>query len=293
MTAKEEVFRGWTINPKTGKWSPTSIRPMQLNYTSNVTDLADDTVLFETNFDFSEIEHQFAIDGINHHKLYIHPPYDGPRIHPEMKTYCSARIVRRGREIYIDQKQLVATPEFFNKIRNILLTEQNSTLTEQDSTLTAGIEIVKALNEYGWYVPTHYILGGSYRAVEVGEAREAEEITNKLKDALEDLYSGFSLLKIWRRIITFITLKGAEISSVGANGAVEIENFKKNVKNDENWEVIQYLDFYPTLSLLPSEVLDGCIMILGNPDLHEHQNYIYIDHYAWTTKYKIEDLYFN
>lgn len=60
---------------------------------------------------------------------------------------------------------------------------------------------------------------------------------------------------------------GYEKISIGANGATDVKTFLAKVKEPNNWKLVQYVEFYPTLLLLKNDyswMLAECVKLLRN-----------------------------
>lgn len=166
--------------------------------------------------------------------------------------------------------------------------------------------LVKVLNEYGWYLPTEYVLGGAKLRI--------QNETVKMNEAINDFTNTFQSVAYLRNASSSYELQATTeqsqsetesveynnewryeyISGVHANGNVNETSFIQSLNDDPNkWDIIEYVKFVPTLNILNKQnpfLFKHCLKLLK--EFHSHnqikslQKSINIQEYA--TKLEFE-----
>lgn len=285
LSIANRFLSGMQPDNDTGKWKMlmTKVAVFKSNFQPlerKPSDISDNQ--FESNSFLVREKFERAIEGIDETTLSVSTPWvsanagytqtntDESSSSSEM-IYSYARYVCGKKEVEIDPLQLLPSRPFVKKLDAIVG-------HEYPSNLQRAIDLVKTLNEYGWYVPVHYVLGGSFRIQEETQktAKSSLEKTSKsLRAGLEASFKSIASVSAntkhdhsdTTRQSNETELSNAQKSSVGANGALDIQSFLTNVENEENWQIIRYIKFYPTLVLLKTSddwTFVECVKLLRN-----------------------------
>lgn len=275
-------LRGMTVNIGKGKWEMTmqTVAEFRESHLGPMERIPETEVLFESNYTSSRAVFERKVDGINEAHLSVSSPFVSVETsvaqsnsdqHSSSSSivYSVARVVRRKKEIEIEVRNLRPSEQFKVDLYNIVI--------DRSSSLQRARNLVELLNKYGWYVPTRYIMGGAFimhSSTSTSSTTDIAKWSLEIKAKLEGSYSVVSASVGGSHKDSTSTTntresesRNEEKTSIGANGALDVETFLKNVENSDNWKIVQYVDFYPTLLLLQDNspwILTECIKLLRN-----------------------------
>lgn len=222
-------------------------------------------ILFESNFTLSRSSYERFIEGVNEYGASVGAPFvtaefkhehssTGQHSSSTEMVYSFARLLNRKQEVKIDASKLKPTNEFINEIDSIMNKNNYYAPIERAK------DLVRTLNKFGWIMPVHYVLGGAFRESIIEQKQSNTNLDKHSKSLEASLKASFAVYSAGanfnnRNTESTSLLHGNEMrsvkkSSVGANGAIEIDSYIQNVADKRNWQIIQYFEFCNTLSLL-------------------------------------------
>lgn len=206
--------------------------------------------------------------------------------------YTTRSFLHKKKQIQLNPSQLSMDSPFF--VWTVVA------ISEGLVNIQSAENLVKILNEYGWYLPTKFVLGGA--------KIEIQKQTVKIDEAMNDFTVSFQ-----RRRSTVDANPSSELQSTteaiernesGLTNAVYIDEkryefiggiasesdalFTRSLNEDpNNWDIIEYVEFMPTLKLLSYKnpfLFGHCLKLLK--EFHSHsqikdlQKFINIHDYA-------------
>lgn len=193
----------------------------------------------------------------------------------------------------IDPQQLIKIETFEEAIQN---TMRNMSL----STIDQNKQIFNVFNSYGWFVPTNFTVGSVYTEsfATVPESSQHEEtIKNEMmanvKLSYDSVHGGKKPCECgwFKRMLHYIfpfwfhchQKNEMEIiesikASVGANGALDMENFVKQMDNENYWDIIEYDGYYPTILFLPIKLRCEIIKLFPSNAVLQYREFKYLDY---------------
>lgn len=209
------------------------------------------------------------------------------------KSYCITRMACQKKDIDINPARLTIHTDFHQSIRHAISSGRIDIQTAQN--------LVGVLNEYGWYLPKSYVLGGAkYCTKETSARSEAEGKEESKKFAASvNLAVNFGLLGVnggvqhsERSQSTTDTERQSETSlekilTIGGDGQQDFNSFSNALSDPKHWRIIKYETFLPSLSLLVGHddlAFVQCIKLLTQfypyPPIKDLQRIVDIRDYA-------------
>lgn len=306
----KKFLNGFTFEGKTGKSELTARRVATLK--AGHLDIADPTpsTLIKADYTFSENEFQKMKQGVSQSSLsldvnaYSTDVDGGVSVGHESSQSSSGssltmhnigRVLCQKKKLSLNSKLLKMDPLFFSDIKDALG-------SGQVDVRSAG-KLVNVLNLYGWYLPLEYILGGAKLEIQtktLKSRQEAESVHKEFAAHLKVSYSGFGASasasagaehKESSKKETSTSQRNEETNSyhefIGGKASKNDEEFINSLSDQNNWNIIEFIGFMPSLKLLYYEdpyIFAHCLKLLiqfhGRSTIKAQQKFINIVEYA-------------
>ncbi|XP_023031656.2 uncharacterized protein LOC111518594 [Drosophila willistoni] len=140
-------------------------------------------------------------------------------------------------ELLIDENQIELNSDFRDKLYEAA-NKNNLTNVER------AMEIIEVLNNFGWYVTNHFVLGGRF------------DVSVKLIKKRNSAVSQYEILKTiemkidnqWRGNNTQFTKK--ENVTTTLDGAKDMQSYKDNLDDQQKWKIISLKNTIPSCKFL-------------------------------------------
>lgn len=235
---------------------------------------------YETSLAFSSETVKRQSSGIDTYSLSLSSPwvdaeaeYRNERSktngNEKLRTYLTTRSVYNKKSVEIEPSKLRISDEFKNELKVAI--EQNTDPINQ------FMQLVRVLNNYGWYIVTLYTLGGGFYVTEEKEASSYDEAI-KQKYAAEASagakFGGYGASAAYEHGSTdgtSNTSKGKSeqltFNQIGGGKSAHLSPsaFETTLENQANWRIIRHDYFCPSLLLLLDYdhiLLSKCMKVL-------------------------------
>lgn len=265
----------WELSPEKvaefdGNYQPTLMRPHH-------------ETEFESNYTLSKETFEKSIEGIRELSASVdvstffsakgsHQDSSNQQQSSSVQTvYSFARVLCNRRDVTIDVSRLVPSAAFVDEIEFIM---NGSYMAEVER----AKDMVLTMKKYGWFIPVHYTLGGAFREHEITRTTDLTDIEKRSESLKAELKIAFGSVfaasgGMQDTSSSSVTqgsrseTRSIKKTSVGANGAIDMQTFITNVDKEENWQIIQHKQFYSTLMLLEKDhswLLRAVVKLLNN-----------------------------
>lgn len=262
---------------------------------------------------FTEDAHSMQCSGVNSTSISLTTPWITAEANFEhaksklqssghIKSYYTKRFTNNKVELSVDPAHIIVEDEFVNAFKNVM--------TAHERPMDCCYDLVSILNEYGWYIPLQYTLGGAIYTTKISEVSTLEDAN---KESIEfgikaevsfarfgggasfknnDSIESSSNRKESVERMTFYQIGGSVI------GQDDIDQWENSLKNASNWNIICNTSLMPSLLLLRgkhNETLRNCLLLLRNHSyskwIKELQPYINIGEYEFEIADRINPRY--
>ncbi|KJZ11481.1 hypothetical protein TW85_16765 [Marinomonas sp. S3726] len=281
-----QIFRGLTLSEKLGfgktfknlySWSedyqPAANLPRvltELKYTYNFSEQTAEITRFGSDSASVSMSSPYGSASANYKRETNSSSYSG-----KVTEYLSARYIVRKVELSVDNNAFVVDPDFLAAIQVAIKGQQGA------NTVSGAQALIEVLNEWGWYVPQEFTLGGvlfSSTSTEITEFKDAEsekeQFGGSFKAAFEGIGGGASYEHAsGSSSKTTSTNKFTDTSILQSGGAAGTSNdyskWAESLDNAINWNLASASGLYPSLMLLTSsqegrQALNVCLNLLSN-----------------------------
>lgn len=260
-----------------------------------------------SNYSFSKITHELKNLDTDTASVSLDTPFVNAKseyTHEKSKNtgsstvteYLAARFVVRKVSFQIGRTRLVAEAEFVKDVDNALKKGKNK--------LEKCCNILDTLNEWGFYIPLNFSLGGSLYSTEETQISdfnsaqtEKEEFSVSFKAAFEKIGGGGEYKKASSETETTSKsnkYKNISINQIGGTPGMT-DNYPKwaeSLRKAGSWSLVSIEKLYPSLMLLLCaenrekgvQLLGDCLQILDEgcslPAVRKLQPYLNIREYA-------------
>ncbi|XP_023033612.1 uncharacterized protein LOC111519059 [Drosophila willistoni] len=162
--------------------------------------------------------------------------------------YGLVSLLSQKTELLIDEDQIEVKRDFLGKLYNAADKKTRSNIERTK-------KIIKVLNEYGWYISNHFILGGRIDITTLfteNSSSNESSMLNSMKAKLEAKWkiygggvSGSSQSSSSHRNSNSESTDGESITST-VDGALDVQTFKNNIDDPKKWRVISLKNIIPT-----------------------------------------------
>lgn len=234
-----------------------------------------------------------------------------------VNSYFTTRFTSNKIHLITDQTQLIIEEDFAQELKNAV--------TGHEYSITGYRNLVALLNQYGWYIPTEYTLGGAIYSTKqsavgslgaAGSESHSFDATAVAKFHSFDSSAGDSddtthtstsmqerILQRNNRSESIIALNPSiAFYEVDGNTSdpVDIVAWRESLKDAKNWRIVRYTSFMPSLMLLnhvDNPTLSTCLRLLTQfnsyLEVKSLQQYINIQEYENRMAYVLNPRYGN
>lgn len=279
MEIVTKFLNGYSPNVD-GEWQQIPKKLATLKSQVNSVDLH--RTAYESRFTSSKVTMKHVIQGINENSLSLSASYvadvsldfqhktgnKNSNSQTSSKSYCIARLVCEKKEFLIDQEHLTINNVFYEKIHEALSFGYYE--------LQATTNLVNVLNEYGWYMPKHFILGGTKhdtKEVTVTSSEDAKQESEKFLASFKTSFmsngAGASHGQETNKERTREqdTENTHELkNTIGGEGYSDFSAFIGSLSNPDLWQIIEIKRFLPSLKLLrdyDEPLFHQCVSLLN------------------------------
>ncbi len=216
-----------------------------------------------------------------------------------VKEFLIGKILVKKVEITVDPKNLQLTGEFEESVKDALLKDTSSKGAQ-------ACNLVKTLNQLGYFVPRVFTLGGALateKTADVTDLSQADTESREFRDEVQAAYEGISggangdrsesreepPTEIDQRTpLTFDQIGGRK----GTCG--DFPKFLDSLDSSINWQVISCDELVPTVALISDRPMRRlCLQLLDNygtyPEIIEEQPLIDLLGYATRAQVAVEE----
>ncbi|RRH93907.1 hypothetical protein EH240_28590 [Mesorhizobium tamadayense] len=191
-------------------------------------------------------------------------------------VYMSQLIYKPAVELYFDEdKDVRATDAFTNAIKAAV---DQSAAGDPYPSRTRYYAILSALDKYGHFVPTRFMLGGAFIIEEV----KAIDKTGKIDEQSTSFSAGIAAeiqgvtaaveagntQEVKNLTSTLATRQSIKISAIGGDTGAFSSNdpgpWLQSIRYSRYWAVVTYSDLVPTIRYLPPDLLRQCLGLIGS-----------------------------
>lgn len=269
----------------------------------------------EELYTFTDESHSMQCSGVNSASISLSTPwvsagvnYDHAKSNSSsrgtVRSYYTKRFLFNKAHLSTDPGQLIIDNEFAQQIKRAVSGHERS---------ISGYEnLVGVLNNYGWYIPLEYTLGGAIYSTKsslvsnINQAREeSRTFGGNVSAQFMNIGGGASYSNTQQNASSHnrstnnerITFKQIGGSTFSENNYAGWEN---SLKNPSNWRIIRYTSFLPSLMLLhgtDNAKLSICLRLLTKYNTYSQvkslQPYIDVQEYENTIAYETNPRYGN
>lgn len=295
-----QIFRGLTLSEKLGfgktfknlySWSkdyqPAANFPRvltELKYTYNFSKQTSELTQFGSDSASVSLSSPYGSASANYKRETSSSSYSG-----KVTEYLSARYIVRKVELSVDSNAFVVDPGFLSAIQEAIKGQQGA------NTVSGAESLIDVLNEWGWYVPQVFTLGGvlfSSTSTEITELSDAESEKQQFGGSFKAAFDGIGGGASYEHASgssskTTNTNKFTNTSILQSGGAAGTSNdyskWAQSMDNAINWNLASSSGLYPSLLLLTSsqegrQALNVCLNLLSNflayPNVTSMQPYL-------------------
>ena len=190
------------------------------------------------------------------------------------KIYMTQLIYKPAVQLFFDEnKDVVATDAFKAAMK---LAVDQSVVDDPFPSRTRYYEILSALDKYGHFIPTRFMLGGAFIIEEVAEVAKTGNISEKstsFSGGVEATIKGvttaveFGNTEEVKNLTTSLSKQQSiKISAIGGDTGAFSSNdpgpWLQSMRYSRYWAVIDYSDLMPTIRYLPPDLLRRCLDLI-------------------------------
>lgn len=281
---------------------------------------SDKTIDYEELYTFTEETHSMQYSGVTSTSVSLTVPYVSAestfeyaksKSHKDGKvnSYYTKRYLFKKVDLRADYDKLIVNEEFIGKIEDAIRGYEE---TYNPQAINGYENLVRVLNEYGWYAPIRYTLGGAIYSTEKSEVRTLEEAEKESKKFSAKVDAKAESLGISGGAShSNSETNESSHSSKDENKAVTFHQIGGNVDGKDNygewitslndpkyWRIISYDELMPSLLFLRgkhNQTLSICLRLLSK--FHNYSNvmslqpYIDVKDYESKIAYEINPIY--
>ncbi|MEL6891236.1 MAG: MAC/perforin domain-containing protein [Actinomycetota bacterium] len=259
------------------------------------------------SYSFSEVTRDLTVFGSTSASASLSAPFGSAEAEynyehsksthsSEVTEYLTARYESRKVLLQVDASAIVGDPSFVAAVKQAIGQAQ----TAQDAS-----NLVEVLNEWGYFIPWHFTLGGllystdSTKISEFSEAEsEKEEFGGSFKAEFDGIGGGAAYKQANgsdQKTTSTHKFEDMTIQQVGGKAGTNGDFEKWNASLDEaiTWDISSAEKLYPSLVLLARSDVDGAKQVLGkavqlldnfgtNTIVKSLQEYVSLSDYATT-----------
>jgi hypothetical protein len=310
LLARVEIYRGLTIT-KDGmkRTAERALVPLhEEDVPAGTRVVATSTV---TDHSFNEVTSKLMESSTTTASVELSTPYGGgdasfeyAKSHSEdsktVKEYLVGKKLFQKVKITFDHNKLALMPDFEQALKTYM--------QRDDSQEARAYQLVRALNERGYYVPRVFTLGGALLTSETTEITEFHEVDTertKFEAGVNASYGGISggakggheseTSNEHGETNKYNSLKFTQVSGEAVDPE-SLPDFIASLMPAANWDVILHEDLCPTLSLIKdNRMRNYCFRLLDKygtyPQLMTEQPYLDLLDYS-TRAQSVYDQYF-
>lgn len=286
-----KFLNGFTID-NDGKLKQTAKRVATLKSSHfDYTD-AQPSQEFEINHTFSENIFEQMKQGVDVNSLSLDNSYfDGREVnktvgHEEYSAsnstftlYSIGRILCKQKQIQLHSSQLNMDSSFMSWTVNAI----SSGLVN----IQSAENLVKILNQYGWYLPIEYVVGGAKLEIQNKTVKNNDDVESAINAFTSKFPRSSAELQTTAKVSERNESSDSHYEFIGGIASENDTMFIRSLNDPNNWAIIEYVEFLPTLKLLHDRnpfLFGHCIKLLV--EFHSHrtikdlQRYINIHDYA-------------
>lgn len=188
----------------------------------------------------------------------------------QVTQYLTGKFIVRKVEISIDPTQFVIDPAFEAAIANAVDLSSNSDKFQQ------YFNLLKVLNQYGYYIPQEFTLGGallssdSTTISDFSESKTTEqEYGGSFKAAFDGIGGGASYKNAQKNTTTTTTSTKFQVTSFNQIGGKagtsnDFDNWAASLDKAIYWDVASYDKLLPTLAIISdAQVQNKCLNLIN------------------------------
>ncbi|OJH41004.1 MAC/perforin domain-containing protein [Cystobacter ferrugineus] len=244
--------------------------------------------LLAQSYTFTERTHSLETSGVQSGSVSITTPWGGSEANyqyaqqhssssQKISQYITQRYLSNKVDLDIKVRDLQVTPAFLKAVQDAVKDKQGNINGYQD--------LVLVLNEWGWYVPLQYTLGGALYATkrtEISKYSEAEKKSQSFGGSFKAAFNGIGGGAAYENAV------GSHSSESGSDedsnmvilqiGGTAGTNNDYKAWNDSlaraiSWNVVTFQKLIPSLMLLvgvDNNTLTTCTALLQKFNSYEH-----------------------
>ncbi len=235
----------------------------------------------QSHFSFSKVTHEMTVFGVDKASVSFSSPFLTARSeyeHEKKNTensslvteYLTAKYIARKVSLSIASQILVVNSQFLVAVRDAIENNENN--------INGYANLLEVLNEWGYYVPLEFTLGGvlySKKSKQISEFSQAEEEKQTFSASFEATFKqiggGAAYSNAQGSSSNTTETNQYEETSIqqigGRQGTTNDYNeWIKSLDTAINWDVSYYNRLFPSLALLKTDMptLNKCIRLINN-----------------------------
>lgn len=229
---------------------------------------------------YTKVTHSMEDSNVNSGSASLSTPYGGGEAEfkyaqskatssSQVTQYVTGKFIVRKVEISIDPAQCVIDPAFEAAIANAVHSPNPDTFQQY-------YDLLKVLNQYGYYIPKVYTLGGALLSSDsttindFSETKTTEqEYGGSFKAAFDGIGGGASYKNAQKNTTTTTTSTKFEVTSFNQIGGKagtsnDFKNWATSMDKAIYWDVASYDELLPTLVLISdAQVQNKCLNLIN------------------------------
>ncbi|QQG27841.1 hypothetical protein JFY74_17475 [Pectobacterium carotovorum] len=275
-----QIYRGLTVDQK--GFSKTFKNLYQLADTY-MPEANDPYVLTELqqSYTFTEVTHTMERSGVQSGSISLTTPWGGGETNykyaqehsessSQTNTFMTQRFLSRKIDLSIDDKKLIADKNFVLAVQQAVKGHERS--------IDGYANLVNVLNEFGWYIPIKYTLGGVLYATKttaVSKRSEADSDSSEFGASFKMAFDGIGGGAAYNNASGHKSSSGSSHSSedvtilqIGGHAGTQndFEKWNDSLNEAITWNVAAYTSMLPSLILLvgiDNQTLSNCHSLLA------------------------------
>lgn len=219
----------------------------------------------EELYTFTEESHSMQYSGVNSASVSLSIPNasvqanyeyakNNSQSNDELDTYLTKRYLYKKIDIFVDPTRLIVEDDFLHVVRNAVRGFERS--------IDGYTNLVNVLNEYGWYIPIQYTLGGAIYSTKISKVRtlaearmESHNFGARVDASYMNIRAGIGINHKDSSNVNNTTKTNNDslmFRQIGGNGVGQdnLMGWIDSLDDANNWRIIRYTNLMPSLMLL-------------------------------------------
>jgi hypothetical protein len=290
-----EIYRGLTVDAKGFTKTFKYLYKWKTEYmpAANMPRVMTEVEQFYT---FTEVTHSMERTGVQSGAISLTTPWGGGETNyehaqsqssssSEVNTYLTQRFLSRKVDLDVDKSQCVVNPLFVTAIREAI--------RGNESNINGYDKLVDVLNEWGWYIPIQYTLGGvlfGTKTTSIKKYTEASSVSTKFGASFKAEFKGIGGGAEYNNAQGHQTtdtntneVERVTLLQIGGKAGTQNDFVKWHDSLEEpvNWNTATFAKLYPSIMLLRGATgspLSDCVALLSRfntyPAVKDKQKFI-------------------